>query len=616
MQPHSRSIFDLFDGKKRYVVPLFQRQYVWNLAEQWQPLWEDIERKFVERLFGKDGPPHFLGAMVLDQKRVYGNAVPIHLVIDGQQRLTTFQIFLSAFRDVCFEQGQQAFGEECQRYLVNTGIMTDTKIERYKVWPTNLDRPQFTDVIEAGSRAEIENRHPLRKIRYTKKYAPRPSMIECYLFFYDQIVEFLKNEDFPHPPAEKIAKLHEALRTCLQVVSIELEGNDDPQVIFETLNARGQPLLPSDLLRNFIFWRAAQSHEPQEELYNEYWLPFDDQFWSTTERQGRLYRPRSDIFLQHYLTLKRKDDINIGHLFAEYKFWINNSKPFSTVRDELKEMERHRGFFRMLVEPNPDSSVGRLAKALGIFDIRTIYPLILGLLERELSEEIERDIFFDLESYIIRRAVCNLTTKNYNRLFLSFLSKLPKEGLDRDTFRKILLELQGDSSVWPRDEIFEQAWLANPSYEILSSPRAQYILTEVEHSLHASKSERVEIKSGLSVEHILPQEWIAEWPLPNGNRGVTLFERWDNTREKEDIEQTEVRDKVKHTFGNLTLLTQPLNSSISNAAFTTKKPEILKHSALTLNRYFQGIDDWNEDMVVTRGKMLFEHAKKIWPYPS
>lgn len=139
MQPHSRSIFDLFDGKKRYVVPLFQRQYVWNLEEQWQPLWEDIERKFVERLLGKDGPPHFLGAMVLDQRRVYGNAVTTHLVIDGQQRLTTFQIFLSAFRDVCFEQAQPGFGEECQRYLVNTGIMADTKVEQYKVWPTSLD---------------------------------------------------------------------------------------------------------------------------------------------------------------------------------------------------------------------------------------------------------------------------------------------------------------------------------------------------------------------------------------------------------------------------------------------------------------------------------------------
>ena len=92
--------------------------------------------------------------------------------------------------------------------------------------------------------------------------------------------------------------MHEALRGALQVVTVELEGDDDPQVIFETLNARGEPLLPSDLLRNFIFLRAAQKHESQEELYAEFWLPFDDEFWRALEKQGRLLRPRSDIFLR------------------------------------------------------------------------------------------------------------------------------------------------------------------------------------------------------------------------------------------------------------------------------------------------------------------------------
>jgi len=145
MKPYSRSIFDLFDGKCRYEVPLFQRQYVWNFEDHWQPLWEDIERKFVQRLNGSPSTPHFLGAMVLDQRRVYGNAVPVQLVIDGQQRLTTFQIFLSAFRDVCAAEGQQAYADECVRYLMNTGIMENEKIERYKLWPTNLDRKQIPE---------------------------------------------------------------------------------------------------------------------------------------------------------------------------------------------------------------------------------------------------------------------------------------------------------------------------------------------------------------------------------------------------------------------------------------------------------------------------------------
>jgi uncharacterized protein with ParB-like and HNH nuclease domain len=133
MKPYSRSIFDLFDGKRRYEVPLFQRQYVWNLVDHWEPLWEDIERKFVQRLSGVNTTPHFLGAMVLDQRRVYGNAVPVQLVIDGQQRLTTFQIFLSAFRDVCAAENQYAYAEECVRYLVNTGIMENGEVEKFKI---------------------------------------------------------------------------------------------------------------------------------------------------------------------------------------------------------------------------------------------------------------------------------------------------------------------------------------------------------------------------------------------------------------------------------------------------------------------------------------------------
>src|SRR2546425_1215003 len=101
--------------------------------------------------------------MVLDQVRVFGNAVPTHLVIDGQQRLTTFQVILSAFRDVCAAAGHVGFAEECDRYLLNTGIMADPQVERYKVWPTNVDRKQFSDVVDAKSRVELEKRHPIVK---------------------------------------------------------------------------------------------------------------------------------------------------------------------------------------------------------------------------------------------------------------------------------------------------------------------------------------------------------------------------------------------------------------------------------------------------------------------
>jgi uncharacterized protein with ParB-like and HNH nuclease domain len=156
--------------------------------------------------------------------------------------------------------------------------------------------------------------------------------------------------------------------------SYELESDDDPQVIFETLNARGDPLLPSDLLRNFIFLRASQQDESPEELYEEFWVPFDDEFWRAQEKQGRMVRPRSDIFLQHYLTLQRKQESLISRLYNEYKEWIKNAKPFTTVRAELESLSQNRINFRELVQPSPNTPIGRLSDFLRIFDLSTVYP--------------------------------------------------------------------------------------------------------------------------------------------------------------------------------------------------------------------------------------------------
>jgi hypothetical protein len=168
-------------------------------------------------------------------------------------------------------------------------------------------------------------------------------------------------------------------------------------------------------------------------------------------------------------------------------------------------------------------------------------------------------------------------------------------------------------AVWPDNAQFKQAWLTQPVYRSMGAGLVQYALREIERRLHQPRTERIEILSELSVEHVLPEEWIEQWPLPNGNRGVTLFEMFDKSRGADDVEATEKRNRAKHTFGNLTLLTQPLNSSVSNSAFEIKRPEILKNSALALNRYFHDQQNWDEARVTVRGEALFTHGK--WPYP-
>lgn len=616
MKPFSRSIFDLFDGTRRYEVPLFQRQYVWNLEDHWEPLWEDIERKFIQRLNNSPLTPHFLGAMVLDQRRVYGNAVPAQLVIDGQQRLTTFQIFLAAFRDVCSAEGESRYAAQCTRYLKNDGIMEDEKVEQYKLWPTNLDRRQFADVIDSGSKAELNKRHPIVWRKYQRKPDPRPKMIECYIYFYDRLTEFMRSEEYPQSLQARSAAMHEALRGALQVVTVELEGDDDPQVIFETLNARGEPLLPSDLLRNFIFLRATQRQEPSEALYQEFWLPFDEAFWRAEEKQGRFLRPRSDVFLQHYLTLQRRQEALISRLYHEYKDWIKSAAPFPSVRAELESLRDYRDFFRQLVLPDLTTPIGKFSAFLRLFDLSTVYPLALGIMGAKPDEAEMTGMLDDLESYIFRRAVCQLGSKNYNRFFLTVLTKLAKSGFNRASLRTALVEQRGDSVVWPDDARFKAAWLNHPVYSSLGPGRVQYGLREIERRLHQPRAERIEILSALTVEHVLPQGWIEEWPLANGARGVTWLEQSDRSRSKEDIEATHRRDRIKDTFGNLTLLTQPLNSSVSNSSFASKQPEIIKNSALALNRFFQNKTTWDEDSIIDRGELLFPEAQIKWPYPA
>jgi Protein of unknown function DUF262 len=360
MDVHKSSLLDVFTAKQRLEVPLFQRQYVWSEEQQWLPLWEDIERKFTEALEGRrEAPNHFLGAMVLDQKQTPTGHVVIRQVIDGQQRLTTLQIFLAAYRDFCKGQACDAIAGECDKFLFNTGMMSDPKVDQFKVWPTQLDRVQFSDVLLSGSREEVIKRHPLTKKPYARNYDPRPRMVAAYLYFFDRLRVFFLGEegDVPvaneHPLPTRVDECFQTLKNGLMIVVIDLQKDDDPQVIFETLNARGEPLLPADLLRNYVFFRAGREKGVDVEgVYQKYWSGFDEEFWREEVKQGRLVRPRSDLFMQHFLASRQGRDIPIKHLYVEHRHWIEMEQPFPSVTSELAALSRQREAFRRIVAPD------------------------------------------------------------------------------------------------------------------------------------------------------------------------------------------------------------------------------------------------------------------------
>ena len=391
MRPSKLSLVEMFEKQRRYVVPLFQRPYVWEQDEQWEPLWQDITGR-ADAILEREArgsrsdriENHFLGAVVLNQIKVYGRQVDTVEVIDGQQRLTTLQLLLAAFRDVVKGTTETRLADDLTRLTENSGVR-DSEIERFKVWPTNADRRDFEAALVAGSVQDLEGKYPLQRRKYARKFDPRPRLVETYLFFARRIGEFCsvaptgtaENDGESTTltfSADRAYALYEALKRHIQLVVIELEDDDDPQVIFETLNARGVPLLPSDLIRNFVFLRATQQGENAEDLYSTLWKEYDERpaeadagknerFWKQMERQGRVKRTRLDLFIHHYVQYRSAQDLSIGHLFQAFRSWWESADN-RNVAGELKELRRHSDVFANVLVPDGDGRTALFAKRL------------------------------------------------------------------------------------------------------------------------------------------------------------------------------------------------------------------------------------------------------------
>lgn len=516
----------------------------------------------------------------------------------------------------------------------------DVETERYKVWPTTSDRADFEKVYGAGSPAKVEAAYPLQYAKYARKPNPRPRLVDAYLYFSREIAEYCTGEIIlgtnPAPlpdeadaaedvqatlqndeSKQRLSALIRAVTRYLEIVAIELEDGDDPQVIFETLNARGEPLLPSDLLRNFVFLEATRRHENVPALYQAYWSAYDsgsshDGFWKQEQIQGRLKRPRLDLFIFHYLTAQTQREIPIKHLYQEFRDWWLKHR--SVVEEGLEDLQAASRAYRDFLMPQGHSRLDIFCARLKVLDVGTVYPVLLMLTATQAGKVTVADLpgmLSDLESYLIRRFVCGLPTKNYNNIFLALLRKLSGENpIDRPALRKALSALQGETARWPNDTEFEQAWLTSPVYRELGARRTGLVLEALDLQSETSKQEKVYIVDDLTVEHVLPQTWPhIDWPFYANGVVIT----------NPDDEAHHQRSRLLHTFGNLTLLTQPLNSSVSNGAFAKKRPEITKHSKLQMNAYFQNFqpsDPWNEDTIKERGKALFQIALAVWPAPD
>jgi len=623
---------ELFNKQIRFRIPVFQRHYVWNEQDQLMPLWEDFLNKYNERQSKKKIHPHYTGSIVLFHENTTTSTLSSYSVIDGQQRLTTFQIFIAAFREVCRKHlNDENLIKELDKFLFNEKSFGDKdyELQKFKLEPTKFNKEIFNTIISNTYEKVDEllvlpvlSEYGIGHKTYRQVAKNRNKLLGAYLFFYDQLNNLISENE--GDLTELITQFLLVLKRDFQFVEIGLTQNDDPQMIFETMNGRGASLTETDLIRNYIFMRANSNQENLDKIYEKYWDEFDDpesKFkWHEKTSRGRYFESNLQFFVIDYLTLKLQSEIRYDQVFYFYKLFVINQSNFLNVEQELEELNRYSKIFKRLVKPEGNTPFDRLASRLLDMSISTIYPLILYIEgDSEITADNKNKIYSCLDSYITRRFLCGFTTKNYNNVFLEYLKFLNKSK-DADAFKELLNSKTSETNLWPTDNILLEKLLERPLYreEKGKSRSISNILLEVEQSIRGSKQEQVKfLNSGLTIEHLLPQNWFEYWPLEGDaisedDFKISVHAVMTETDKNGKYHKIENRNKMLHTIGNLTILTSSLNPSVSNSSFDIKKQEIGLQSTVILNTYFQDKPIWDEEQIQKRSQYLYDQIRKIW----
>ncbi|MGH3944148.1 MAG: DUF262 domain-containing protein [Pseudonocardiaceae bacterium] len=631
MKPDTHTLQQLFERDVRYVVPLYQRPYVWSEKDQWAPLWEDVAALLQHQ---ESGDPsgmwsHFLGAIVLDQEQTVPGQIPRFTIIDGQQRLTTLQLLVAAAAGAVADVKAENDAALLRELTINNPRKAkDT--EQLKVWPTNANRASFAAVMSPDCPLPEHVNDPDNLID------------EAFAYFTKRVAEYLTGagEDEAagavvsiggvavETPSQGVTtradepingldplvaaraeRLRITLCDLLKVVSITLERDDNAQVIFETLNARGTPLLALDLVKNAVFHQAARQGCATDTLYEQIWRPqLDDDYWRQERRQGRLNRPIAELFLMHWLTMRLERLIPATELFATFRQKILE---LATDAEALiSELCADARIMRSLDTPTPRTPEAEFFTRLEALDAGTVLPIVLLLFRSpEITKDRRRRALRILETWLARRALMRLTAKNYNRLVPRLVARMKTDIQHADD---VLLQAlsggEGEISRWPGDAEFTHFLRTRDVYGTVSQARLVMALAAAEASLYSNKTDAPTLVDHLSLEHLIPQEWQNYWPLTDVD---------DTPLDDAALDQaSNARSARLHRLGNLTIVAHPLNSAMSNSAWTTKRAELNKHSRLLLNARLAERDTWDEQAIDEHGAWLAQRLVAIWPGPD
>ncbi len=628
MQTDDHAVEEILAEGRRFMVPIYQRKYQWS-DFQLVPFWEDVEAKAIEVLESESKFQHYMGALILAP---IGEAAQIGVtpkvqVIDGQQRLTTFQLFLAALREIARKYKFEDIADNVRDYLFNKLKSKDKdKLTCFKLMPTLSDRELFHDIMKEdySTIQKLYNKHYWRggipkntEVRALRAYEKFYRLIDHFAQFgsaelrvgdvEDGYTKTIADETDTNEAIQiRLEAMLTALLSRMKLVVITLGEDDDAQVIFETLNSRGEPLLAMDLVRNNIFHRVEKEQAVVEDLYHEFWVPFDDTWWRKMAPFARPKRPRIDHFLTHVLAAETGQKISMRELYAEYRvFAVPKGKPrFVNVEDELGILRKYSPIYETLEgRVEKDMDCYWLGRKLAAWQVTTAYPIVMQISTSDIDTEEKRSLYRLIYSYIVRRTLSGLTAKNLNHVFQRLSQVFIDEGPSVDALESYFAERTGASTRFPGDKEFQNGILSKPAFSLAPQTRIKDVLWELEKTSRTPFAEKTDMPSGLWTEHILPVSWKEEWPFSDGE----FVERRSSDPKAEN------RNRMLHTLGNLTLLSSALNISSSNKGFLKKRQKLEKHTGLFLNKWFLKKDSWYETDIRERGEALSQMALGIWP---
>jgi uncharacterized protein with ParB-like and HNH nuclease domain len=541
LQASETKLRQLIEGTKQFVVPLFQRPYTWS-EKHWKTLWADV----LEQVRHGDGRPHFFGSIVTTPAKSVPQGVAKYILIDGQQRITTTQVLLATIRDAAAAHGDAKLRDRIDgQYLKNAYEDGD---EQFKLLPTQDDRPVFRAIVQRGDPCDGR-------------------LHACYQFFHSRVARL---------GAKDLEAVHLAVVDRLSLVSITCDEHDNPHLIFESLNAKGEKLTPADLIRNFLLMRVHVGD--QDRLYRSHWLPIQQSLGDDLTE-----------FVRHYL-MKEGRILKEADVYFELKDRLANASPAQT-ETLLRDMHRHGTYYARLLEPERegDGAVAERLDRIRRLKVTVAYPFLLRVFDARDAGSLSREqllMTLDiLEALLIRRSICNLPTNQLRRMLPPVFDAAGGVG---PGFIDGLREQLGGRRC-PDDETFAAALAAEPLYSTAEkNARLRLILERLEASFeHKEPAD----PSTATIEHILPQTLTDEWRLELGD--------------DPDAQWTE----LVQTLGNLTLT--GYNPELSNLPFRDKKP-VLVASHYELNRQLSEVDRWTPDAIRARGRALAKRAVKIW----